>query len=52
VIWPEEDYREVYRRSGLEVLEAHRPLGRADEPYPWVNETTTPPWVIYVLGKR
>ena len=51
VIWPDEDYRDAYRESGLEVLEVHKPLGRAGEPYEWVNETTIPPWVIYVLGR-
>ena len=51
IIWPDEDYRDVYRQSGLEVVEVYRPLGRADEPYGWVSETTIPPWVIYVLGK-
>lgn len=51
VIWPDENYRDIYRKSGLEVLEVHKPLGRADEPFEWVNETTIPSWVIYVLGK-
>ncbi len=51
IIWPDADYRAVYRRSGLEVVEVCRPLGRADEPYAWVNETRIAPWVIYVLGK-
>jgi SAM-dependent methyltransferase len=51
ILWPDEDYRDVYARAGLRVLEAHRPLGRPDEPYAWVNETAIPPWVIYVLGK-
>jgi ubiquinone/menaquinone biosynthesis C-methylase UbiE len=51
VMWSDEDYREVYKESGLEVVEVHRPLGRADEPYEWVNETTRPPWVIYILRK-
>ncbi|UCE59949.1 MAG: class I SAM-dependent methyltransferase [Phycisphaerales bacterium] len=51
IVWPDEDYREVYGKSGLEVVEVYRPLGRADEPYFWVSETTIPPWVIYVLRK-
>lgn len=51
VVCSDEDYREVYRQAGLEVVEVHRPLGRADEPYQWVNETTIAPWVIYVLRK-
>jgi len=40
IIWPDEDYREVYRKSGLEVVEVYRPLGKTDEPFKWVNETT------------
>lgn len=52
LLWPDEDYREVYGDIGLEILKTHRPLGRADEPYEWVNETQIAPWVIYVLGKK
>lgn len=51
VLWPDEDYRDVFARAGLTVIEVHRPLGRADEPYDWVTETTTAPWTIYVLGR-
>jgi ubiquinone/menaquinone biosynthesis C-methylase UbiE len=51
IVWPDEDYRRVYRQSGLEVVEVHRPLGRADEPCEWASETTIAPWVIYVLRK-
>ena len=51
VVWSDEDYREVYRRSGLELVETYKPLAREDEPYPWVNETKIAPWVIYVLKK-
>ena len=51
VIWPDDAYRQVYAQSGLEVVETYRPLGKDDEPYEWVNETTVAPWVIYVLGK-
>ena len=50
ILWPDEDYRAVYREAGLEVVNVHRPLGREDEPYDWVNETKIAPWVIYVLG--
>jgi hypothetical protein len=51
IIWPDEDYRDVYRKAGLKVVEVYRPLGRQDEPYQWVNETSIAPWVIYVLEK-
>lgn len=43
------DYLEIYRRAGLAPVRAYRPLGRDDEPWPWVNETRIAPWVIWVL---
>lgn len=50
VVCTEVSYRELYREAGLDVLEAHEPLGRPDEPYPWVSETRIAPWRIDVLG--
>ena len=50
VLWTDEAYHEVYRHAGLRVIETDRPLGRATEPHAWVSETTTAPWVIYVLA--
>ncbi len=50
-LWTDEDYREIYRRAGLEPAATHHPLGREDEPYEWVNETKIAPWAIYVLKK-
>lgn len=50
VLWPDKDYRDVYARAGLRVLDVHRPRGREDEPYEWVTETITAPWVIYILS--
>ncbi len=49
ILWPDEDYRRVYREAGLDVVEMLKPLAREDEPYEWVNETHMNPWVIYVL---
>jgi SAM-dependent methyltransferase len=51
IVWSDEDYRTVYSKAGLELLETRRPLAKEDEPYPWVNETRIAPWVIYVLGR-
>lgn len=50
LIWFDEDYRDSFRRAGLELLLTHRPLGRADEPFDWVTETSIPPWAIYVTA--
>jgi len=49
ILFTDESYREVYAKSGLEIVEVHRPLGLPDEPYQWVNETSIAPWTIYVL---
>jgi len=51
VIFPEEDYRRVYAEAGLDVVDVYRPLGRTNEPFAWVNETTIAPWTIYVLKR-
>jgi len=51
VIWYDEDYQELYRRTGMKLVETHRPLGRPNEPYGWINETRIAPWTIYVLEK-
>jgi tRNA-Thr(GGU) m(6)t(6)A37 methyltransferase TsaA len=49
IVWSDEDYLETYRRAGLVPIRTLRPLGRPEEPFAWVNETTIAPWVIYVL---
>lgn len=50
VLCTDSAYRYVYGKAGLRVLASHRPLGREEEPYPWVCETRVSPWTIYVLG--
>jgi SAM-dependent methyltransferase len=50
ILCTDDDYREAYERSGLRLIETHRPLAKPDEPHAWVSETTIAPWVIYVLG--
>jgi SAM-dependent methyltransferase len=52
IIWPDEDYRDVYQRAGLELVKTYKPLAKKSEPYPWVNETKIAPWVIYVLKRK
>jgi len=50
ILWTDEDYHEVYRRSELTPIMTYRPLAKPSEPYHWVSETTIAPWVIYVLS--
>lgn len=50
ILWTDEDYHEVYSRTGLMPLQTHRPLAQHTDAYSWVSETTIAPWVIYVLG--
>ncbi len=50
IMWSDEDYHEVYRRAALMPIKSYRPLAYETEPYDWVSEITTAPWVIYVLA--
>lgn len=52
IVWSHEAYLDVYAHAGLTLREAHRPLGKASEPYAWVSETSVAPWVIYVLARN
>jgi ubiquinone/menaquinone biosynthesis C-methylase UbiE len=49
ILWPDKNYRQVYRDAGLSVIKMHKPLALNSEPYNWVNETKIAPWIIYVL---
>lgn len=51
VMCTDETYRAVFEQAGLTLVQAHRPLGRADEPFEWSSEMRVSPWVIYVLEK-
>ena len=51
VLWTDASYRDTFRAAGLDLVEMHKPLGRADEPYAWVNEMRVAPWVVYVLQR-
>lgn len=51
IIWYDDAYAETYRNAGLRQAAVCRPLARVEEPYPWVNETRIPPWVVYVLKR-
>ncbi len=51
ILWTNESYMETYQRAKLRVIETHNPLGKPNEPYEWVNETSIAPWVIHVLKR-
>lgn len=51
ILWPEDAYRDVFTRAGLDLVARYEPLGQPGEPYPWVNEMRIAPWVIHVLGR-
>ena len=51
ILWTHEGYQNVYQRAGLISIKTYRPLASGTEPFSWVSETKTAPWVIYVLGK-
>lgn len=50
ILWTDHDYQEVYTSAGLLPIKTFRPLASRGDGHSWVNETTTAPWVIYVLG--
>jgi SAM-dependent methyltransferase len=52
LIWFPDDYQRLFNAAGLQIIAEHQPLGRPDEPYPWVSELTIAPWVIYVVARR
>jgi SAM-dependent methyltransferase len=51
-LWFHEDYLSTFGASDLDLVAHYTPLGREDEPYEWLTETSIAPWVIYVLKKR
>jgi ubiquinone/menaquinone biosynthesis C-methylase UbiE len=50
IIWFHEDYLNLFASAELALIAHYKPLGRADEPYLWLTETSIAPWVIYVLS--
>ncbi|MFX0170467.1 MAG: class I SAM-dependent methyltransferase [Candidatus Hodarchaeota archaeon] len=52
ILWKDKDYKEAYKRAGLELIKSYKPLAKEHEPYDWVNETRIAPWIIYVLKRR
>ncbi len=51
ILWEVGDYHRLFNRSGLKLEVTYKPLGRPDEPYPWLSELQVAPWIIFVLGR-
>jgi ubiquinone/menaquinone biosynthesis C-methylase UbiE len=49
VLCSDEDYKKLYSKSGLVLLEQLKSLAEGNEQYKWVNETKIAPWTIYIL---
>jgi SAM-dependent methyltransferase len=52
VVWFHEDYMKLFAAAELDLISYHTPLGRKNEPYLWLDETSIAPWVIYVLAEK
>jgi SAM-dependent methyltransferase len=51
ILCSDDSYQEMHREAGLQAIQVIRPLANGDEGFSWVNETTIPPWTIYVLKR-
>ena len=51
IVWSDRAYRKVFCDAGLQVIQAHQPLGLSTEPFSWVSELSVPAWTVYVLGR-
>jgi len=52
LVWFHEDYMNLFAACQLDLVGHYTPLGRNDEPYGWVSETSIAPWVIYVVKRN
>jgi SAM-dependent methyltransferase len=52
LVWFHQDYVDLFASAELDPIAHYTPLGREDEPYEWLTETSVAPWVIYVLSKK
>lgn len=48
-ICSDHDYKEIFRKAGLQLVKIHKPLAQKNDPYKWVSETSISPWSIFVL---
>jgi SAM-dependent methyltransferase len=51
VLCTDANYRRFFEDASLELREVRSPLATGQETTPWLSETTTAPWTIYVLNR-
>ncbi len=51
ILWTDGSYQAVYAGASLRAIQVYKPLAKGDEPYSWMNETSIPSWVTYVLKR-
>jgi len=49
ILCTDTQYRQIYAKAQMEIINVHRPLGRIDEHIHWKTETRISPWCIYIL---
>jgi ubiquinone/menaquinone biosynthesis C-methylase UbiE len=49
--WSNEDFQNAIQTSGLTLIDTHKPLGKDDDGYAWVNEKHKSPYIIYITRK-
>lgn len=49
--WKETDYLDCFKKVNLEILQIYFPLGFPKEPYPWKDEITYSPFIVFIARK-
>lgn len=52
VFFTDEDYKSVYKKSELDLIDTYKPIATGKEPYRWINETRIAPWILYILKRK
>ena len=48
----DEDYKKIFSKVELDLIDTLKPLAKGNEPYNWESETKIAPWTIYVLKRK
>ena len=52
ILCSNDDYKKLFKKAGLGLINTYKPLSKGDGPYKWISETKIAPWTIYVLKKE